>query len=80
MVNAGDLLARWSNDAVRSTEHRVVGGAGKGERYSCAYFCNPNKGAWIEALPGTWEASGKRYDGIRSEEYLEQRLANTYTY
>ena len=24
VVNAGDLLARWSNDVVRSTEHRVV--------------------------------------------------------
>ncbi|MCJ1309002.1 hypothetical protein MMC25_002657 [Agyrium rufum] len=24
VVNAGDLLARWSNDLIRSTEHRVV--------------------------------------------------------
>lgn len=24
VVNAGDLLARWSNDAIKSTQHRVV--------------------------------------------------------
>ena len=24
VVNAGDLLARWSNDAIKSTLHRVV--------------------------------------------------------
>lgn len=24
VVNAGDLLARWSNDTIRSTIHRVV--------------------------------------------------------
>ena len=24
MVNAGDLLARWSNDTIKSTIHRVV--------------------------------------------------------
>lgn len=24
VVNAGDLLARWSNDIIKSTEHRVV--------------------------------------------------------
>jgi isopenicillin N synthase-like dioxygenase len=24
VVNAGDLLARWSNDVIKSTKHRVV--------------------------------------------------------
>lgn len=24
VVNAGDLLARWSNDTIKSTVHRVV--------------------------------------------------------
>lgn len=24
VINAGDLLARWSNDIIKSTEHRVV--------------------------------------------------------
>lgn len=70
VVNAGDLLSRWSNDQIKSTQHRVVQPPpSKGEleelrsdsedtfppRYSIAYFCIPNSEAWIEALPGTWE-------------------------
>jgi len=95
VVNAGDLLARWSNGLVRSTKHRVVepplvggrggrGGAAGGDvvpaRYSVAYFCNPDFDRWIEALPGTYggERGGKRWEGINSGEYLEQRLSATY--
>ena len=92
VVNAGDLLSRWSNGRVRSTRHRVVQpppgetGVVTGEdgevmvrqRYSIAYFCNPNFDAWIEALPGTFEEGGKKFAGINSGDYLVQRLAATY--
>lgn len=88
VVNAGDVLARWSNDLIRSTKHRVVEPPLKGNekveghppRYSLAYFCNPNFDKWIEALPGTWEniEGGKKYEGINSRDYLVQRLASTY--
>ncbi|KAI5792567.1 hypothetical protein DFH27DRAFT_192558 [Peziza echinospora] len=70
VVNAGDLLARWSNDLINSTEHRVVRPPGEGvkrvneesgeeevwypARYSCVYFCNPNYHDFIEAIPGTY--------------------------
>ena len=88
VVNTGDLLARWSNDMIRSTKHRVVEPPLKGNernegyppRYSVAYFCNPDFDRWIEALPGTWEGEkgGKKYPGINSGEYLVQRLSSTY--
>ena len=92
VVNAGDLLARWSNDLIKSTKHRVVeppavvkrDGEAQEEyhpaRYSVAYFCNPDYQRWIEALPGTWEGEkgGKKYEGINSGEYLVQRLSATY--
>ncbi|KAK4460259.1 hypothetical protein QBC42DRAFT_107547 [Cladorrhinum samala] len=89
VVNAGDLLARWSNDTIKSTVHRVVepprreseGGDG-GEhppRYSIAYFCNPNFKSFIEAIPGTYATEAeKKYDGIYSGQYLVQRLTATY--
>ncbi|RYP44709.1 hypothetical protein DL768_008860 [Monosporascus sp. mg162] len=84
VVNAGDLLARWSNDMIKSTIHRVVEPpSGDGPihpaRYSIAYFCNPNFKSYIAAIPGTY-ASEKdlKYEGINSGQYLVQRLAATY--
>ncbi|CAM1505313.1 Fc.00g109500.m01.CDS01 [Cosmosporella sp. VM-42] len=84
VVNAGDLLARWSNDTIKSTIHRVVEPPRKESdayppRYSIAYFCNPNFKSYIEALPGTYTSEQeKKYDGINSGDYLVQRLAATY--
>ncbi|KAL9125860.1 MAG: hypothetical protein Q9217_004992 [Psora testacea] len=86
VVNAGDLLARWSNDLIRSTKHQVVEppshepDGGHPPRYSVAYFCNPDFDRYIEALPGTWddEEGGKKYEGVNSGEYLVQRLTATY--
>ncbi|KAL3434888.1 hypothetical protein BDV09DRAFT_84162 [Aspergillus tetrazonus] len=93
VINAGDLLARWSNDTIKSTRHRVieppkVPGAEDDdtdmypERYSVAYFCNPNMDKFIEAIPGTYgEGEGlskAKYPGITSGAYLVQRLSATY--
>lgn len=85
VVNAGDLLARWSNDVVKSTVHRVVEPPTKGSeevhpaRYSIAYFCNPNFDKFIEAIPGTLKEGEKsKYEGVNSGEYLVQRLSATY--
>jgi len=85
VVNAGDLLARWSNDVIKSTKHRVVeppvaAASGKHPaRYSIAYFCNPNFDRFIDAIPGTYdEAKAKKYSGVNSGDYLVQRLTVTY--
>jgi isopenicillin N synthase-like dioxygenase len=86
VVNAGDLLARWSNDRIKSTTHRVVEPPFKSEgleeyppRYSVAYFCNPDFHKQIEALPGTYGAEQpKKYEGVNSGAYLVQRLEATY--
>ncbi|KKY18900.1 putative 2og-fe oxygenase family [Phaeomoniella chlamydospora] len=85
VINAGDLLARWSNDTIKSTNHRVVQPPYESDsdmyptRYSIAYFCNPNFDKYIEALPGTYkEETDKRYKGMTSGDYLAMRLAATY--
>jgi len=85
VINAGDLLARWSNDIIRSTEHQVVEPPIPPEsdiypaRYSCAYFCNPNFDKFIEAIPGTYVSEAdKKYPGINAGDYLAQRLEQTY--
>ncbi|RJE19995.1 Oxidoreductase, 2OG-FeII oxygenase family [Aspergillus sclerotialis] len=92
VVNAGDLLARWANDKIKSTRHRVVEppkGVDDGipddpdiypARYSIAYFCNPNMNAFIDALPGTYGEDinvPKKHSGIVTEDYLVQRLSAT---
>lgn len=85
VINAGDLLARWSNDTIKSTNHRVVQPPYESEsdmyprRYSVAYFCNPDFDKTIEALPGTYTTEvDKKYRAINSGEYLAMRLAATY--
>lgn len=60
VINAGDLLSRWTNDKIRSTEHRVVAPPTEPndenypQRQSIAAFHNPDWDALIEALPGTF--------------------------
>jgi isopenicillin N synthase-like dioxygenase len=86
VVNAGDLLARWSNDTIKSTMHRVVEPPAPADgdvhpaRYSIAYFCNPNFDRFIDAIPGTYggDKGEKKYAGINSGKYLVMRLAATY--
>jgi isopenicillin N synthase-like dioxygenase len=92
VVNAGDLLHRWSNGLIKSTKHRVVqppataeGDDEQGEeemypaRYSIAYFCNPNFDMLIDALPGTFESEDQKlWEPIKSGDYLVMRLAATY--
>ncbi|KIS67277.1 uncharacterized protein UMAG_04379 [Mycosarcoma maydis] len=84
VVNVGDLLARWSNDQLRSTLHRVKAPQAldaKAEytptRYSIAFFCNPNEKQLIEALPNLNERP--KYERILTKHYLAKRLSETYT-
>ena len=84
VVNVGDMLQRWSNDRLKSTLHRVVrpykstNGVFP-ERYSIAYFCNPNFDSFIECLPTCWSIENpKKYEGINSFDYLVSRLKSTY--
>lgn len=70
VVNAGDLLSRWSNDTIKSTVHRVVEPPSRSAvhpaRYSIAYFCHPNYDSIIDAIPSTFsEERPKRYEPVR---------------
>lgn len=78
VCNIGDCLMRWTNDIYVSTPHRVVSPSGR-ERYSIAFFLDPNPDADISCLPNC--ASAKRparYAPIRGDAFLLSRLSPTY--
>ncbi|ETW84068.1 hypothetical protein HETIRDRAFT_314440, partial [Heterobasidion irregulare TC 32-1] len=89
VINAGDLLARWSNDVLRSTLHRVVAPPAKKisdtesvtpARQSIAFFCNPNGDSQIECLPNCYGVGReKKYPTVRTEDYIVGRLSATYS-
>ena len=78
VCNIGDCLMRWTNDIYVSTPHRVVSPAGK-ERYSIAFFLDPNPDANIACLPGCATLSRPaRYLPIKGDAFLLSRLSPTY--
>jgi isopenicillin N synthase-like dioxygenase len=70
VVNIGDCLMRWTNDVYVSTPHRVVNRSGR-ERYSIAFFFDPNPDALVESIPSCGEP---RYAPVRAADYLKSRL------
>ncbi len=74
IVNIGDCLMRWTNDVYVSTPHRVVNRSAR-ERYSIAFFYDPNPDARVEAIPScVGEGEVGRYPPILAAEYLTMRL------
>jgi isopenicillin N synthase-like dioxygenase len=80
ICNVGDCLMRWTNDVYVSTPHRVVNRGGR-ERYSVAFFLDPNPDAEVACLPTCVSATQPaRYPPIVGADYLRSRLDATYTF
>ncbi len=80
VCNIGDCLMRWSNDTYVSTPHRVVNRSGR-ERYSIAFFFDPNPDAKVECLPTCTSADRPSlYPPITGAEHLRERLDATYAH
>ncbi|KAK9927614.1 hypothetical protein M0R45_024790 [Rubus argutus] len=77
IVNIGDLMERWTNCLFRSTLHRVMP-TGQ-ERYSVAFFLEPNEDTVVECLASCCnESSPPRFPPVRSGDYLKERFRLTY--
>ncbi len=79
VCNIGDCLMRWSNDTYVSTPHRVVNRANR-ERYSVAFFGDPNAEALVTCLPtclGPGDAP--KYPPVTYGDYLRSRYDATYS-
>jgi len=79
-----ELLPCWREimedyyEKVLSTLHRVVINAQ--ERYSVAFFLDPNVDCLVECLPSCCtETNPARFPPIRSGDYLQERIKMTYS-
>jgi isopenicillin N synthase-like dioxygenase len=78
ICNIGDCLMRWTNDEYVSTPHRVVNRGGR-ERYSIAFFLDPNPDAVVECLPTCVSPQRPaKYPPVTGAAYLRSRLDATY--
>lgn len=79
VCNIGDCLMRWTNGIYASTPHRVR--APVAERYSAAFFLDPNPEAIVAALPGcTGPGNPARWPPVTGAAYLRERLDATYAH
>ena len=74
VVNVADMFARWSNDILKSTPHRVVNVDMDRPRYSMPYFVDPGRDVIIKNLTNQPD----KYPPISAYEYLKWRLAQSY--
>jgi isopenicillin N synthase-like dioxygenase len=79
VLNVGDVGARWSNDLLRSTPHRVVNRTGR-DRYSIPYFFDPAASASIAPLPACVVDGQARYDELTYGDYLLGKLDANHSY
>jgi isopenicillin N synthase-like dioxygenase len=79
VCNIGDCLMRWSNDVYVSTPHKVVSPPGR-DRYSVAFFLDPNPDAIVGCLPTCIRPDRPaKYAPITGAEFLRSRLEPTYS-
>ena len=77
VVNIGDCLMRWTNDVYVSTPHRVVNRSAR-ERYSIAFFYDPNPDAEVAVIPSCVAPGEKlRYPPVLAADYLKFRLESS---
>jgi len=79
ICNIGDCLMRWTNGAYASTPHRVR--APLAERFSAAFFLDPNPETVVAALPScSGPGNPARWPPISGAAYLREKLDETYAH
>tara|TARA_B100000900_G_scaffold306139_1_gene264784 strand:- start:1281 stop:2222 length:942 start_codon:yes stop_codon:yes gene_type:complete len=78
VINVGDMLARHTNNKLKSTIHRVVNppkSAWQSSRYSIPFFMHPVSNMKLNVLPHCIDDEHpKQFADITAGEFLEERL------
>ena len=79
IVNVGDLLARWTDGAYKSTPHRVVNSSGR-ERLSLVLAFDPDPDTLIDAREVFGAGHVAKEDPITCGDYLVWRFGKAFSY
>ena len=74
VLNVADMFARWSNDILKSSNHRIVNTDLTKSRYSMPYFVDPGRDVMIE----NFTDEPDKHPPISAYEYLKWRLSQSY--
>ena len=77
IVNTGALMARWTNDVWKATAHRVIvpnEDVAKRDRYSIAFFVDPDSQTIIDSRDLLDEGETSKYPPVSSFDYLNAKL------
>ena len=83
IINAGDLIQRWTNDRWRSNVHRVINPprniTGSTRRLSIVFFTGPSADAEIACIPSCIPVGETpRYAPIIAGDHLKEKVRLTY--
>lgn len=79
VVNVGDLLARWTDGAFKSTPHRVVNSSGR-ERISLVLAFDPDPQTLIDARDVHGAEYQPQHEAITCGDYLIWRFGKAFSY
>ncbi len=78
VVNAGDMLRRWTNDRFLSTRHRARND-GPVDRYAIPFFFDPRVDSIIDPVPSCIDAHNpKRHEPLVYRDYLTAFMQRGY--
>ena len=78
IVNAGEMMKRWSNDRFLSTRHMAVNDSAH-HRYAAVFFFSPNLDHQISCLPSCTGPNGQAtYPPVTYRAYRRWFMENNY--
>ena len=79
LINSGDLLERWTNGKYRSTLHRVKPMTRGTDRFSIAFFVDPDSDTEVKVLDGFIGAdSPRKFSDVKAGDYIRGRLESSH--